>query len=79
MNVLAILKDRFRAPLAALRAAAVKRATAWMLEHFTDSDGLGAIFPPMIYTAICLRCLGYADDSPEMTWAMKLIRHNRGW
>jgi squalene-hopene/tetraprenyl-beta-curcumene cyclase len=62
-----------RAPLAALRAAAVKRATAWMLEHFADSDGLGAIFPPMIYTAISLRCLGYADDSPEMRWALKQL------
>jgi squalene-hopene/tetraprenyl-beta-curcumene cyclase len=57
-------------PLAALRAAAVKRATAWMLDHCADSDGVGAIFPPMIYTVICLRCLGYADDSPEMTWAL---------
>jgi squalene-hopene/tetraprenyl-beta-curcumene cyclase len=27
----------------------------------------------MIYTAICLRCLGYADDSPEMTWALKQL------
>jgi squalene-hopene/tetraprenyl-beta-curcumene cyclase len=62
-----------RAPLAALRAAAVKRAAAWMLEHFADSDGVGAIFPPMIYTVICLRCLGYADDSPEMTWALRQL------
>ena len=30
-----------------------------MLEHFEDSDGLGAIFPPMIYTVIALHCLGY--------------------
>ena len=44
-----------------------------MREHFADSDGLGAIFPPMIYTVICLRCLGYADDSPEMHWALKQL------
>ena len=44
-----------------------------MLEHFADSDGLGAIFPPMIYTVISLRCLGYADDSPEMHWALKQL------
>ena len=35
-----------------------------MLDHFADSDGVGAIFPPIIYTIISLRCLGYADDSP---------------
>lgn len=56
-----------------LRRAAVRRAADWMLEHFTDSDGLGAIFPPIIYTAICLRCLGYADDAPEMQWALKQL------
>jgi squalene-hopene/tetraprenyl-beta-curcumene cyclase len=62
-----------RAPLAALRAAAVRRATAWMRAHFEDSDGVGAIFPPIIYTIICLRCLGVADDAPEMTWAMRQL------
>ncbi len=56
-----------------LRAAAVERARAWMLERFADSDGLGAIFPPMIYTVVGLRSLGYADDSPEMRYALKQI------
>src|SRR5262249_43566600 len=46
---------------------------AWMREHFADSDGVGAIFPPIIYTVICLRCLGYADDHPEMRWALKQL------
>jgi squalene-hopene/tetraprenyl-beta-curcumene cyclase len=53
-----------------LRTRAIERAKAWTLERFADSDGLGAIFPPMIYTVISLRCLGYADDSPEMQWAL---------
>jgi squalene-hopene/tetraprenyl-beta-curcumene cyclase len=56
-----------------LRNWAVERAKNWMLERFADSDGLGAIFPPMIYTVISLRCLGYADDSPEMQWALKQL------
>jgi squalene-hopene/tetraprenyl-beta-curcumene cyclase len=63
----------WRAPAAALRAAAVRRATAWLQEHFQDSDGVGAIFPPMVYTVICLRCLGYADNSPEMRWAVRQL------
>jgi squalene-hopene/tetraprenyl-beta-curcumene cyclase len=56
-----------------LRARAVEHAKNWMLERFSDSDGLGAIFPPMIYTVISLRCLGYADDSEEMKWALRQL------
>jgi squalene-hopene/tetraprenyl-beta-curcumene cyclase len=59
--------------LGPIRRAALRRAEAWMRERFADSDGLGAIFPPMIYTAVCLRCLGHADDSPEMRWALKQL------
>ncbi|MBL8800270.1 MAG: squalene--hopene cyclase, partial [Planctomycetia bacterium] len=62
-----------RRGLGFIRRQAVQRATTWMLEHLQDSDGLGAIFPPMIYTVISLRCLGYADGSPEMRWAMKQL------
>jgi squalene-hopene/tetraprenyl-beta-curcumene cyclase len=56
-----------------VRRKAIERATRWMLDHFDDSDGVGAIFPPMIYTIICLKCLGYADDSEEMTWALRQL------
>jgi squalene-hopene/tetraprenyl-beta-curcumene cyclase len=59
--------------LGPIRAAALRRAERWLRDHFTDSDGVGAIFPPMIYTVICLRCLGHADDSPEMRWALKQL------
>jgi squalene-hopene/tetraprenyl-beta-curcumene cyclase len=59
--------------LGPIRAAALKRAERWMLEHFADSDGVGAIYPPIIYTIISLRCLGYADDSAEMRWALKQL------
>ncbi len=53
-----------------LRRYAVKLAESWMRERLVDSDGLGAIFPPMIYTVISLRCLGVSDDAPEMRWAL---------
>ncbi len=55
------------------RKTAVEKAAAWMRERLEDSDGLGAIFPPMIYTAVALRCLGVADDDPEMQWALKQL------
>ena len=56
-----------------LRKKAIDKATRWMLDHFDDSDGVGAIFPPIIYTIICLKCLGYADDSQEMNWALRQL------
>ncbi len=60
-------------PLARLRRLAVRRAFAWLLEHCADSAGVGAIFPPIIYTIVCLRCLGYPDDSAKMLWAVRQL------
>ncbi len=48
------------------RKLAVQRAERWIVERLQESDGLGAIFPPIIWSAIGLKCLGYADDSPEV-------------
>jgi squalene-hopene/tetraprenyl-beta-curcumene cyclase len=59
--------------LGPVRRLALRRAEVWMRERFADSDGLGAIFPPIIYTVVCLRCLGHADDSPDMGWALKQL------
>jgi len=47
-----------------LRQKAIARAKDWMLEHFQDSDGLGAIYPPMMYAVMALDVLGYAEDDP---------------
>lgn len=49
-----------------LREKAVRKAERWMLNRCEHSGGLGAIFPPMVYTLIALRALGYADTSPEV-------------
>jgi len=57
----------------AVRTAAIQKASAWMRQHFADSAGVGAIFPPIIYTIISLHCLGYRDDSPEMIYALKQL------
>jgi squalene-hopene/tetraprenyl-beta-curcumene cyclase len=57
-----------------LRPRALRLAKEWMLDHFDESDGVGAIFPPMVYTCLALRCLGYPDDSPEMVWAEQQLQ-----
>lgn len=51
-----------------LRQRALNRAERWMTTRFAHSDGLGAIFPPIIWSIIALKCLGYDDDSAEMRY-----------
>jgi squalene-hopene/tetraprenyl-beta-curcumene cyclase len=51
-------------PVKPSRRIAVKEAERWILERLEDSDGLGAIFPPIVNTIFALRCLGYSFDHP---------------
>src|SRR5262249_36261832 len=44
----------------------LRDAEAWILERLEDSDGLGAILPPIINTIFAFRCLGYAPDDPRL-------------
>ncbi len=55
------------------REPGIRAAHRWMVEHFENSDGLGAIFPPMIYTVIALECLGYESDSVPVQWALRQL------
>ncbi|MFM7107398.1 MAG: squalene--hopene cyclase [Planctomycetaceae bacterium] len=52
--------------LVPLRARAVQACRRWMLERFAGSDGLGAIFPPIVWSFIGLKALGCDDDAPEV-------------
>jgi squalene-hopene/tetraprenyl-beta-curcumene cyclase len=58
--------------LTPFRRLAVRKAVRWVRERCNpaESDGLGAIFPPIIYHAIVLKCLGVPADDPEMKWVM---------
>ncbi|MHB9037214.1 MAG: squalene--hopene cyclase [Armatimonadota bacterium] len=57
-----------------LREKGVRRAEQWMLERMNHTDGLGAIFPPIIYSLIAMRALGYDDSHPEVERAMGELR-----
>lgn len=57
-----------------LRRRAVEKARRWMLERFAGSDGLGAIFPPIVWSAVALRCLDYAEDSPDVRYCLDQLR-----
>lgn len=49
-----------------LRKRAVKACEDWILSRLEKSDGLGAIFPPIIWTIIGLKAAGYRDDHPAI-------------
>lgn len=63
------LVERLR--LNPFRQHAIRRAQQWILQRFENSDGLGAIFPPIIWSVIALRCLGYEEDAPEVRAALE--------
>jgi squalene-hopene/tetraprenyl-beta-curcumene cyclase len=57
-----------------LRRKAIDVAARWMIERFEGSDGLGAIFPPIIWSLVALKCLGYDDDSPQVRYCHDQLR-----
>ena len=56
-----------------LRRRAIRAAQRWMIERFQRSDGLGAIFPPIVFSLVALRSLGYPDDSPEVRYCHRQL------
>jgi squalene-hopene/tetraprenyl-beta-curcumene cyclase len=48
------------------RIAAIRQAERWTLDHCRNSDGLGAIYPAMMYTIMALEALGYPADHPDL-------------
>ncbi len=66
-----LLIDRFikfcqLVPFHPFRRFAIRRAEAWILERLPASDGLGAIFPPIVNTIIAFESLGYGQDDPVL-------------
>lgn len=66
---------------ATVRRKAKARAAEWMIGHFEGSDGLGAIYPPMMYSVMALDVLGYQLDDPLRREALRRFESlmiNRG-
>ena len=55
----------------AIRRRAIEAAREWMIERLDHSDGLGAIYPPMMYSVMALDVLGYATDDPVRVEALR--------
>ena len=55
-----------------VRARAIREAERWMLERTRHTDGLGAIYPSMMYCIMALEALGYPEDQPDL---VESVRH----
>ncbi|WP_035957816.1 squalene--hopene cyclase [Bryobacter aggregatus] len=65
------LKLYQKSPLKSLlRPMSIKRCENWMLERLEHSDGLAAIYPPMMYTVMAMDVLGYAKNDPRRVNAL---------
>ena len=53
-----------------IRQAAITKAEAWMQERTAHAEGLGAIYPPMMYSIMAMDVLGYAKDDPRRVAAL---------
>jgi squalene-hopene/tetraprenyl-beta-curcumene cyclase len=62
------------------RGHAMAAAERWILEHAKGSDGVGAIYPPIVWNWIALLAMGHAEDSPEVRYCerylMELVLRN---
>ncbi len=61
-----VLKVAQQRGLLPLRKAALKQAERWIVERVAPgtTEGLGAIFPPMVYLQIAFAALGYPRSHP---------------
>ncbi|HEV8374733.1 MAG TPA: squalene--hopene cyclase, partial [Candidatus Polarisedimenticolia bacterium] len=58
--------ERLHFPVPQVRSVALERAERWILERLEESDGLGAIFPPIVNTLLALHARGYPLDHPTI-------------
>jgi squalene-hopene/tetraprenyl-beta-curcumene cyclase len=54
-----------------VRAAAIRASEQWMLDRTRYTDGLGAIYPAMMYCIMALDALGYPSDHPDLLEATR--------
>jgi len=58
-----------------VQRSAIRAAEKWMLDHTRYSEGLGAIYPSMMYLVMALETLGYPSDHPDLIEAIRQFDH----
>lgn len=67
-----LLKVLEKTPLKNLfRKTSIERCEKWMLERLEGSDGLAAIYPPMMYTVMAMDVLGYKKTDQRRIDALR--------
>ena len=66
-----LLKQWERRGIQRIRDKAIAAAERWMIEHTHHSEGLGAIYPAMMYAVMAMDALGYERDQPDLVKAMQ--------
>lgn len=56
------------------RRKALQMNVDWMIERFEGSDGLGAIFPAMLYSVIALKAHGFSEEHPVLKGAIEQLK-----
>jgi squalene-hopene/tetraprenyl-beta-curcumene cyclase len=54
-----------------IRGHALREAEHWMLDRMQHSEGLGAIYPSMMYAIMAMDALGYERDHPDLRLALQ--------
>jgi squalene-hopene/tetraprenyl-beta-curcumene cyclase len=55
----------------AIRGRAIRAAENWMLNRLQYTEGLGAIYPAMMYAIMAMDALGYERDHPDLELAIR--------
>jgi squalene-hopene/tetraprenyl-beta-curcumene cyclase len=58
-----------------IRGIAIRKCEHWMVEHLKHSDGLGAIYPSMMYAIMAFDVLGYPKEHPMRLEAIRVFDH----
>ncbi len=54
-----------------IRGHAIREAEHWMLDRLQFSEGLGAIYPSMMYSIMAMDALNYERDHPDLQLAIR--------
>jgi len=54
-----------------IRERAIREAEHWMMDRLQFSEGLGAIYPSMMYSIMAMDALGYERDHPDLQLAIR--------
>lgn len=54
-----------------IRDRAIREAESWMVSRLHHSEGLGAIYPSIMYSIMAMEVLGYEADHPDLVQAIR--------